>query len=124
MLKLYENCELMLTVNNDIRKGKANGTTMKLSKIILKSGAKISETTIKGKIVNNILGASQVKHIITKTNNSKSKIFKLEAENMSFQAQIPLTVKFRNNLAMKKKNQAITIQAIQFQVVSNNATTG
>ena len=49
MLKLYKNCELMLTVNNDVRKGKANGTTMKLSKIILKSGAKTSETTIKGK---------------------------------------------------------------------------
>ena len=49
MLKLYKNCELMLTVNDDVRRGKANGTTMKLCKVILKSGAKIGETTIKGK---------------------------------------------------------------------------
>ena len=48
MLKLYKNCELMLTVNDDVRRGKANGTTMKLCKVILKSGAKIGETTIKG----------------------------------------------------------------------------
>ena len=64
MLKLYKNCELMMTVNDDVRKGKANGTTMKLSKIILKSGAKTSETTIKGEKIS-IVGASQVKHIIT-----------------------------------------------------------
>ena len=48
MLKLYKNCELMLTVNDDVRRGKANGATMKLCKIILKSGAKNGETRIKG----------------------------------------------------------------------------
>ena len=48
MLKLYKNCELMLTANDDIRRGKDNGTTMKLAKIILNSGAMISERTIEG----------------------------------------------------------------------------
>ena len=65
-----------------------------------------------------------MKHIITKTNNSKSKVFKLEPESISFQARIPLPVKLRNDLAIKKKKQAVTIKAIQFPIVSNNATTG
>ena len=33
-------------------------------------------------------------------------------------------MKLRNDLAMKKKKQAVTIKAIQFPIVSNNATTG
>ena len=33
-------------------------------------------------------------------------------------------MKLRNDLAMKKKKQAVTIKAIQFPIVSNNTTTG
>ena len=65
-----------------------------------------------------------MKHIIAKTISSRSKIFKLEPENISFTAKIPLPVKLRNDLSIKKKKQAVTIKAIQFPVVSNNATTG
>ena len=54
---------------------------------------KLEKLQSKGKI--SIVGASQVKHIIAKTISSRSKIFKLEPENISFTAKIPLPVKLR-----------------------------
>ena len=65
-----------------------------------------------------------MKYIIVETSSSRNKIFKLEPENISFTAKIPLPVKLRNDLSIKKKIQAVTIKAMQFPVVSNNATTG
>ena len=47
MLKLYKNCELILTVNDDVRNGKANGTTMKLCKVQVTQG-----TNVPGSITN------------------------------------------------------------------------
>ena len=70
-----------------------------------------------------IIGASQVKNI-TKTSNSKNKTFELEPKSIFFQARIPFPEKLRNDLAIKRKKQAVTIKVIQLPIVSNNATTG
>ena len=46
MLKLYTNCEFMLTKNIDVRKSKANGTTGILEQVVLCTGAEYSEAII------------------------------------------------------------------------------
>ena len=48
MLKLYPNCELMLTKNDDVKRGKANTTRMNLVKVILKHGTQTTERMIQG----------------------------------------------------------------------------
>ena len=52
-----------------------------------------------------------MKHIIAKTISSRSKIFKLEPENISFTAKIPLPVKLRNDLSIKKKKTSSNNQS-------------
>ena len=48
MLKLYLNCELMLTKNGDVRRGKANGTKVNLVKVIIKHETQTTKGMIQG----------------------------------------------------------------------------
>ena len=71
LLKLYNGCELMLTTNQNVSHGKANGSLFTFVKVILKKESSISITVIKGKKVK-IVGASEVKHIVVKSKKKES----------------------------------------------------
>ena len=96
---------------------------MDVVEVILKHETQTTETIIRGEKIN-IIGASKVKHLITKTKSQNPKTFKIEAENTNFKAKIPLPREIKEALlGSRKTKQAVKMKGTQFPVISNNATT-
>ena len=123
LLKLYNNCELMLTTNEDVSHGKANGTLLNFVKVILKRNSSISTTIIKGKKVK-IVGASQVKYIIVKNKDKDPKIFHIEPIEKKFVAKYPLPIEVRKKLSIASTNLKLKVKGNQIPLISNDACTG
>ena len=70
LLKLYKGCQLMLVLNNNVRHGEANGTTVTLISICLKPNIVPIQIIISMLPVKAIY-ASQVVSIVLKHNNPK-----------------------------------------------------
>ena len=94
VLKLYRNCELMLTTNENVRRGKANGTQYILNKIVLKSNQTMSQTTIKNRKVS-IIRSSQISYLECKTKGKSPKLHKIKTLHRTFTAKYPLPLQLK-----------------------------
>ena len=121
MLKLYSGCPLMVSENIHVRAGVANGTQATFQSLVLKSGNTVSRTTVDGIEIDCVF-ASQVSHILLQHNGTGNQsTFKLEPKKYSFTANYPTPEAFRTG---RSKTEKIKMSAIQFPLISNNATTG
>ena len=122
LLELYKGCQLMLVLNNNVRHGEANGTTVTLISICLKPNI-VPIQIIIGKLPAKAVYASQVISIVLKHNNPKilPNTFQLEPIEFRITARI-LKPKL---LQMKEDDcEMVKMKATQLPVISNQATTG
>ena len=123
VLKLYYGCELMNTMNADVRKGKANGTQYVLQRIKLKHGEQPSTTLIANKRIK-LLRASQVDHIVCQTKGKNPKVHKIEPVNRSYKIQCSGPIQLSLSRNSRPERRFFDMKSTQLPVVSNNATTG
>ena len=128
VLKLFLNCPVMLTHNENVASGQANGTCALVEQILVKHG----ETPFKvqlddGTQVKGLL-ASQVEHIQLRHCDStiSPAVFSLEAETFSFRANwpIPDSLRFSPGRNGRRPTESLKMHGQQFPCVTNNATTG
>ena len=119
--KLYKGCQLMLVLNNNVRHGEANRTTVTLISVCLKPNI-IPIQIIIGKLQVKAVYALQVISIVLKHNNPKiiPNTFQLEPIEFCITTRI-LKPKL---LQMKEDNEMVKMKATQLPVISNQATTG
>ena len=110
----------MLTHNQDVAKGIANGTQATLQRVVLKEGQSFSTTTVLDDLmssqqIKSVL-ASQIKHIVLKHKNKKTnpQVFQLQPEEFIFTAGLPV----------QEIKTTVSIKATPLPIIVNNATTG
>ena len=122
LLKLYKGCQLMLVLNNNVRHGEANGTTVTLLSICLKPNI-VPIQIIISKLPEKAIYASQVVSIVLKHNNPKiiPNTFQLESIEFHITARI-----LKPKLLQMKEDECemVKMKATQLPVISNQATTG
>ena len=122
LLKLYKGCQLMLVLNNNVRCGEANRTTVTLRSVCLKPNI-VPIQIITSKLPVKAVYASQVVSIVLKHKNPKiiPNLFQVEPIELCITARI-LKPKL---LQMKEDNhEMVKMKATQLPVISNQATTG
>jgi len=123
VLKLYENCPVLLAENANVRKGLANGTRALVKKIVLKDGKEPSFVAYGNHIVQGVV-ASQVDHILCqhkKPRKDGEDLFKVKCRDFTFEAILPIP----STLALSLDDaETVRMKASQFPLLLNNATTG
>jgi hypothetical protein len=121
-LKLFPNCPVMLTSNDDVKQGKANGTRAYVDHIALKCGENHFEVSLDGCMVPAVF-ASQVEHVQLRHENKsiQPQVFKVEPRQYSVYAYLSQPGVQSRSKADKDK---IEMKLNQLPVTSNTATTG
>ena len=119
VLKVYPNCQMMLTENKDVINALANGSTYTLKKVMLKSGCEPFLVSVDGVEVKSVF-ASQVSHVVVEHNQTKN-LMKIAPQKFSnFKAKIP----HPNSIKDDTKNRiAVAMTATQIPLVITKATT-
>ena len=121
IVKLYPSCPLMLTQNDNVRGGIANGTKCSFVEVTLFRGKENTFTTyVEGHPVRCVF-ASQVKSIKLNHSNKNNTTFELKPKKFSFKANYPMPPQFQS---ARHKKQPARMAAFQLPVISNSATTG
>ena len=126
VLKLFPGCQMMMTSNDDVGNGQANGTQATAQKLFLKAGEHAQEIgiVVRGKLVFvQAVFASQVDHLLLRHNNKKvlPAQFKIKHKKISFTAQIPMPPDLCGGTDGKRR---FKLKGMQLLLVSNAATTG
>ena len=111
------------TTNDDVRKGRANGTQYILKKVWLKHGETVSTTIIRSRNVQ-IVRASQIAYLESETKGKAPKTHKIRPVNRTFTVDYPLPLQLKVRKKTKATSRTVTMRGTQFSVVSNDATTG
>jgi hypothetical protein len=121
-LKLFRNCPVMLTANDDVKAGKANGTRAYVNQVVLKRGENHFDITLDGCIVPAVF-ASQIDHVeLTHENKSiQPNVFKVEPRKYSVYAYLPQP---GNKSTSKRDKDRVEMRINQLPITSNTATTG
>ena len=121
LLKLYKGCQLMLVLNNNVRCGEANRTTVTLVSICLKPNI-VPIQIIIGKLPVKAVYASQVVSIVLKHNIPKfiPNTFQLEPIEFHITTRI---LKPKLLQMTEDKHEMVKMKATQLPVISNQATT-
>jgi len=117
MLKLYPGAPMMLTLNEDVKNGEANGTRVTFVALRFKTGEAPFKFTLScGTMINGAF-ASQLQSIVLEHENPdiEPRIFEVESKNRQFTAQGVYVDGIKENWKMK---------GTQFPIVSNTCTTG
>jgi hypothetical protein len=121
MLKLCSGCPNMVSENIHVRAGVANGAQATFQSLVLKHGDTVSRTAVDGTGINCEF-ASQGSHPLLKHHSSGNQAaFKLVPKKHAFNANYPKPEALRSG---GSKTEKIKMSAIQFPLISNNATTG
>ena len=90
VLRLYQNCRVMLPTNTDVKGGQANGTQATCQKLVLKRGVTPQTIILSNKMPVQAVLASQVDHIwlIHCKHRINPKSFTLEPKTSTFTAII------------------------------------
>jgi len=123
VLKLYNNCHVMLTRNTSVRDGQANGTQATVERVVLRHGVEPRQVMISGYIHVPAVTASQVSHVLLWHSNKRIQplTFKVVPKENSFSAKL---LKPRALQVKGKEREIAKMRATQIPVVVNNATTG
>lgn len=122
VLRLYQDCKVMLPTNIDVINGEANGTQALFKKILLKPGESAKLLLYHGVPVYGVK-ASQIDHILLEHTSSRApeKQFCVTPETYTFQAQIPLPIALQTP---DQTTEEIKLKGVQIPILVNNATTG
>ena len=121
-LKLYCGCPVMLTENEDVARGLANGTKALVKEVKLKEGEQLSYARLANGTLVRAVFASQVDAIslVHCNPNIRPPVFETKAKQVSFEAMVPMP----RGLALPGEKERIPMSGNQFAFVSNAATTG
>ena len=121
-LKLFRDCPVMLTTNDDVKSGKANGTRAYVDHVLLKRGEHHFDIVIDDCIVPAIF-ASQVEHVQLRHENKtiQPQVFNVQPRQYSIYAymQQPGTKSTK-----KQHKDRVEMKLNQLSFTSNTATTG
>jgi hypothetical protein len=119
LLCLFSGCNLMVTLNEDVGHGIANGTTCKFRKLVLKEGAELEKIQIFGFWVHTI-GMEAVDYIEVEWQDCDKFVgrFRLTPQVASFRVKYPIT-----EFGLNSKIQT-SIELQYLPVIVNHATTG
>jgi hypothetical protein len=116
VLKLYPDCPMMYTKNNDVLNGQANGSRVRVKKVKTKPGEEPTVLKLDCGTKVRVLLASQVESILVEH----------EAEDIS-----PRTFhvnsdswKFSTSLKCGTEDLHVSMKGKQFPIISNSCTTG
>ena len=126
VLKIYKNCEVMLTENIDVFNGLANGTRATVQTVSLHTGHNFFQVNVGNLLVKGIY-ASSIEHIMLKhinSGNQTTQTFKVQPKQRTFRVAIPVPLEFATLYNNQKKNEVFTMRANQIPIIVNNATTG
>lgn len=116
MLKLYKKAPMMLTQNNDVLNGQANGSRVYLKKVNAKIGEEPFVLRLDCGTRVRALFASQVQSLLMEHENEdiRPSYFQVEATKWEFQAKL--------TIGTEKVN--VSMKGVQFPIISNSVTTG
>jgi hypothetical protein len=125
VLKLYNNCEVMLTENIDVLNGLANGTRATIQTVALKQSHNCFYVDVGNNVVVKGIYASSVEYVILKHINSThcTQTFKIHPKSATFKANIPYPIDIVSSNS-KLKSEQFDMRAFQLPIIVNNATTG
>jgi hypothetical protein len=123
VLRLYEECRVMLPGNSDVKNGQANGTQATFEKVVLKAGEEPQQVLLDGTIPVAAVLASQVSYIVLRHSNDhiRPATFSLKPKQHTFRAKI---LKPRALQVKGDERELLQMKATQPAFVINNATTG
>ena len=126
VLRLYYDCPLMLTSNEDVPGGLANGTCATLRRVRLKPGEQTQRVIMSvdsQKVVVQAARASQILNIELQHCNKRiePQVFHLAPKQFTFSAKMPLPSILGESSNIKT---SMRMKALQLPVISNTATTG
>ena len=121
-LKLFRNCPVMLTCNDDVKKGKANGTRARVDHLQLKAGEKPFVVAMDGCPVPAVL-ASQVEYVELRHENNRidPPIFRMKPRQYLIYAFVG---QMGMDSTRKKDKDKIEMKIKQLPITTNTATTG
>ena len=116
VLKLYYNCPLMLTLNEDVPKGQANGSRLFLRKVHVKAGEEPFIIWLKCGVKVRTFRASQIEKITIKheMDDMIPRTFDVLVHGFSF----------KTTLNIDGEEISPRMKGRQFPLISNSATTG
>lgn len=120
LLKLYRHIPLMLVSNDDVTNGHANGTRVRLEKVVLKDRDQVSTMTIDRRGCK-VTEASNVEHLLCTLEGDPGKEFKIKPREMRCEVQAPVP---RHIAGQVKAAIKLTVGLMQVPIIANNATTG
>ena len=122
VLKLYHGCRVMLTKNEDVKSGKANGTQLIIEKVVLKNDVHPRKIEF-AKCLVNAVSFCDVQHIVVKHCNDRIRPqrFNITASSRSITAIIPLP---QNLQTGDHDDELVKMKADKVPITVNNATTG
>lgn len=124
VLKLFKNSQVMLTENESVEYGKANGTCATIEKVVLKAGEQPKLTSLdSGACVQSVL-AGQVDYLVLRHCNKdiQPQVFQLKPKEFAFKAEVPVESEY--SVGRIRSSEEISMLALQFPLVPNCATTG
>ena len=123
VLRLYSNCKVMMTANDDVKHGMANGTKATFHKAILKRGVTPTKITVSEGLHIQAVFASEVDHIqlIHSNDRVQPQNFSITPKEHTMKARMLKPSFIRTS---DDDRELLRMQATQFPIVINNATTG
>ena len=117
LLKLYKGCPMMNTQNTDVMAGEANGSRVRVEKIVMKVGEQPFPLQLQNGTVVNAVCAHQVNCIVVRheAKDIHPPTFEVKAQPMTFKCTLRLDSSETIKAACKGR---------QFPIISNSATTG
>jgi hypothetical protein len=122
VLKLYPDCPMMMTDNENVGAGRANGTRAKVQQVQLKPGEEAFHVELSNKTKVPVVFASQVESVLLKHENNDiaPQEFELKPTSFSFEA----TIIADPNAFDGDEKFTVAMKGNQLPIVSNTATTG
>lgn len=116
VLKLYPNCPMMLTQNQDVPSGQANGSRVRVKEVRAKPGEESSPLKLDCGTVIQVFLASQVECIVVEQEREDivPRVFEVRTENWTFETE----------LEIGSTNLKVRMKGSQIPLISNSCTTG
>jgi hypothetical protein len=123
VLKLFRDCPMMLTHNEDVSMNQANGTCATLEQVVLNANETPFLVTLDCGAKVQTVYSSQVQRLVLRHENKdvKEPLFSVKNDTHEVKAKWPLPSSLSTS---NKRHEMIPMKLNQFPVVRNTATTG
>jgi len=123
VLRIFQNAPMMMTDNEDVDLGLANGTRTTVESVTLKSSATPVYTTLQNGVRVKVVCASEVQKITMRhmKKGIEPEVFSIEPTEHFVEAVWPLPEEFSTSARMVER---FPMKFVQFPIVRNSCTTG